>query len=300
VWCPLPPCPLATLPPCTLHLATVHLGATGPLADLHHRCRVRVKMYLMADAEVGAANLAAFVAATAGRRGESAFVRGGRVTASPIVVANAYINSAVPLDDQLSPTDFLDDTMQFFAERKRSFVVWVPDSLPGLATEALARGGQQISPRRVAMVATDKVGERVTGPGLFDMRTVNNDEDDRMFAYVAEQAFKFHGLGTLLLVHDCFHAPATRWVIAYDGEQPVGVACGFIDGEVGGLYFAGTIDTHRGRGVAADLTANVTDYLFGLGADRIVLQSLDSGVPAYQRLGFTMCGTYELLTWESR
>jgi Acetyltransferase (GNAT) family len=267
---------------------------------LHRKCRVRANMYAMADAEVGATNLAAFVAATAGRRGESALIRGGRVTASPIVVANGYINSAVPLDDQLSPTDFLDDTMEFFAERKRSFVVWVPDTLPDLAKEGLARGGQQISPRRIAMVTTENVAGRVATPGRYDIRTVNNDEDDRMFAYVAEQAFKFHGLGTLLLVHDSFHAPATRWVIAYDGEQPVGVACGFVDGDVGGLYFAGTIDTHRGRGVAADLTANISTFLFGLGVERIVLQALEGGVPAYQRLGFTMCGTYELLTWESR
>ncbi len=275
-------------------------GNRQGLPGLHRKCRVRAKMEAMAEAEIGAANLAAFVAATAGRRGESALVRGGRVTASPIVVANGYINSAVPLDDQLSPTEFLDDTMKFFAERRRSFVMWVPDSLPALAAEGFARGGRQISPRRIAMVATENVGEKTAAPGTFDIRTVNNDEDDRMFAYVAEQAFKFHGLGTLLLVHDCFHAPATRWVIAYDGEQPVGVACGYIDGDVGGLYFAGTIDTHRGRGVAADLTANISNFLFGLGVKRIVLQALEGGVPAYQRLGFTMCGTYELLTWESR
>jgi hypothetical protein len=250
----------------------------------------------MGNAEVGAANLAAFVAATAGRRGESAEIRGGSVTASPVSVASGYINAAVPIDIDLRPDQFLDDALDFFTERRRSFVLWVPASLPALMTEAVARGGVQSLPPRVAMETT----RRVTRPGRFDMRSVSNDEEARLFGSVAESAFQLPGLSTLLLVHDSFRGVGTEWVVAYDGLQPLAVACAYLNGTTGGLYFACTLAEHRGRGAAADLTGYLSDHLFDQGAERIVVQSLEPGAAACEHLGFVRTSTYELFTWELR
>jgi predicted GNAT family acetyltransferase len=79
----------------------------------------------------------------------------------------------------------------------------------------------------------------------------------------------------------------------FDGPDPVGVACGYLDDETGGIYYVATPPEHRGRGVAAAATAWVTNWLLARGARIVILQSSESGFGVYQRLGFDVYDTYQ-------
>ena len=82
-----------------------------------------------------------------------------------------------------------------------------------------------------------------------------------------------------------------------EGEQPLGVACGFGTGDVGGVYYVATPEEHRGQGAAALATTYVTNTLFDSGATSVVLQASAMGFPVYERLGFAVYDSYEQLTF---
>ena len=113
-----------------------------------------------------------------------------------------------------------------------------------------------------------------------------------MFGDLAERGYGIPGLGWLLTNHDAFHAPGVLWAIVGRGQQPLGVACSFGADDVGGVYYVGTPEEHRGQGVAALATTFVTNAQFERGATSVVLQASAMGRGIYERLGFTPYDEY--------
>jgi GNAT superfamily N-acetyltransferase len=251
----------------------------------------------MDDLTLGAENLAAFVATTAGRTGTVAEIRGGLAVAGPVAVANGFVDGTVPIDAGSSPADLLDDAIRFYAALGRAFVLWVPVSTPDLADEAVRRGGVSDASRAPAM----SIRHRIPVPAGLDLHPVADGAEGEIFGDLAERGYGLPGLGWLMTHHDCFAAPGCTWVIASEGTQPLGVAGGFLHrargATVGGVYYVATPEEHRGRGVAATATAWVTNHLFDEGADVVVLQASDMGFPIYQRLGFEVYDTYQRFTF---
>ena len=97
----------------------------------------------MDDHALGSTNLAAFIAATAGRNGTVATLPGGVAVAGPVAVPNAFVDAAVSTDANCSPVEFLDDVTAFYAEQGRAFVLWAPAS----SHDRLLRGYPTRTPR---------------------------------------------------------------------------------------------------------------------------------------------------------
>jgi ribosomal protein S18 acetylase RimI-like enzyme len=232
-------------------------------------------------------NLARFVSAVSGRRGATREVRGGSVIACIVPVKNGYLDAAIPTDYSIDPSGFLDDAQSFFVEHHRPFVVWVPQSFAGLIAEVAGRGGLLDSSDTPAMF----IAQRVEVDIRCDMRIVESAQDRATFAEVCERGYGVAGLGWITQHIEAFDADGTTWVVAFDQDEPVGVGCGFHDGQAGGIYYVATPAEHRGRGIAREVTAWLVNHLLDGGVDEVVLQSSKPGLPVYQRLGFE---TYDL------
>ena len=247
----------------------------------------------MSDLTLGGNNLAEFIAATAGRKGIVARLTGGLAVAGPVGVANAFVDAAVQTDPASSGVEFLDEVTAFYAEQARGFVVWAAASSPALIQEAARRGGvpdQEVAPamsvHEPIALATDLRVSRVT-----------SDEEGAVFGDLAERGYALPGMGWLLQQHDSYQAPNVTWVLVADEHQPLGVACGFLSGESGGLYYVATPAEHRGRGVAGAATAWLTNMLLDQGAQTVVLQASAAGLPIYQRLGYQIYEEYRRFTF---
>jgi GNAT superfamily N-acetyltransferase len=234
----------------------------------------------------GVVNLGRFVSATAGRTGTTQLLTGGVAVASPVPVVNGFVNAAVALPGATS--DFVDEAMTFFAGLARGFVMWVPDRQRELTTLVQAVGSASEKSLSPAM----SIRQPIAKGSAFDFRVVGSSGDGVVFGDVAERGYELAGLAWLLARHDSFGADGAIWVTAFDGHIPVGTACGFLDGDTGGIYYVATPPEHRGRGVAAACTAWVTNWLLEHGANCVTLQASQSGFPVYQRLGFTVYDTY--------
>lgn len=227
------------------------------------------------------ANVAAFVAATAGRPGRIEEVEGGLLVASPVPVANGYYNAAFP-HDEVDPDPFLDRATAFFAERSSPFVLWVTEEAPQLIAAATARASTvlpEVLPQMVVRSPLPAV------PGL-RVTEATSDADRALFGDLCEESYGIAGLAWILEHHDALRAPGTIWAIVADESGPLGVGAGYGDGVTGGIYYVGTPARSGRKGAAGAVTTWLANRLFDLGAAEVTLQASRAGQPVYARLGF--------------
>ena len=77
-----------------------------------------------------------------------------------------------------------------------------------------------------------------------------------------------------------------RTVIAWEGDQPLATAQVVLSHGVAGVYYVGTVEAARGRGLAELVTRTVTNLGFDLGAALVTLQASSMGDPIYRRMGY--------------
>jgi GNAT superfamily N-acetyltransferase len=244
--------------------------------------------------ELTTANLAAFVAATSGRNGTVDAVPGGVVVASPVPVANGYVNAAFRTTPDVPATVFLTGTRSFFDSIGHPCVVWVPTGDADLLAAAIVAGGASDGPDTPAMSRATPVGS----VSALQVRQVENMEDRSIFGRLCEEGYAEPGLAWLLDHHGSYDSSGAVWVIAADAAGDCGVGCGYLDGTTSGIYYVATPPEHRGRGAGTAITAWLLDHLLESGAEQVSLQASRDGFPIYDRLGFATVGSYRRFAFD--
>ncbi len=80
--------------------------------------------------------------------------------------------------------------------------------------------------------------------------------------------------------------PYNHLVVAYLNGTPVSGAMLVFSHSIAGIYWVGTVESARKKGLAETCTAAVTNEAFRRGAGCVVLQASKFGEPIYRRLGF--------------
>lgn len=244
----------------------------------------------MDDLRAGTENLASFITATVGWKGQSRAARGGQLVASTYDVPNAYFKAAIRTDPQMDTNAFVADAQAFFGELKRAFYVWVSTDDIELRAAVLAIGGKSDGQKAPAMSIKRSVP---VGATRYSVKAATKPEDFEHFGNMVEAGYESPGLGWLLRDQESYSAQGVTWATAYDADNAVGAACGYLSGSTGGVYFVGTPPQHRAKGVGGEVTQWVVNSLFEQGAERVTLQSSEMGFRIYQKLGFGVCGHYE-------
>ncbi len=89
-------------------------------------------------------------------------------------------------------------------------------------------------------------------------------------------------------------ANAAAFVADLDG-RPAGIAMTIVSHSVAGIYWVGTSDGARGRGLGWTVTAAAVNAGFDMGAEIASLQASPMGEPLYRRMGFETIFDYELM-----
>jgi len=243
---------------------------------------------------IGLGNLASFVAATMGRVGHVQAVAGGVAVSSTVPVANGYVNAAFRTDASVAPMEFVSGARAYFTSLGHPFVAWAPLTDTAFVAELMEAGGNLVDGD------TPMLSIETCLPAAADLRVraASAAEDGVAFGRLCETGYGEPGLAWLLDHHRCYDAPGTVWAIAGDDTGDRGVGCGYLDGAAGGIYYVATPEEHRGRGVAAAITAWLVNRLLDGGATRVVLQASDAGLPVYRRLGFRPVETYRRVTFD--
>lgn len=269
-------------------MVRTHAGAGDDFGELARRCQ---------------ANYVAFnraLATMAGDRGE-VHESNGVVLCASATTFPVLMNQAWRVGPGVSGDDFLEIADNWFADRRRGYSIQVRDGF-GEDDDVLAaaeqRGlvGLMDAPE---MVCRHRLDESPLPQGIA-LEWVHDPTTLADFVTVNDAAYQTSGLpagvvGEAICDLDAFTAQGISSIVAYDAGQPVGAAQVLLSDGIAGVYWVGTVEAARGRGVGEAVTRAVTNRAFDAGAAVVSLQASAMGEPIYARLGYFTLYRYRTL-----
>lgn len=212
-------------------------------------------------------------------------------------------NGAFRIDDGVPAEVFVRRAEAFFAERGRGYTIKVRDGTEAdadLRRACLEAGLVAFGEPSPEMVCR----RRVPVPGVpsgVEIRRVTTAAGVADFAAVNADAYSTYGmpleaLPELFSRPDRFLcAPHVTAFVAYGDDEPLAAVLTLLSHGIAGVYWVGTVERARGRGLAAAVTATATNLVFDRGARLCTLQASPMGEPVYTRMGYEPVFRYENL-----
>lgn len=212
----------------------------------------------------------------------------------------AISNAAFRADDGLDPEDFLARAFDFFGRRERGFSVWVRDGEPADRDliAAAESGGLRSVHEMPEMVLTERAEELPLPEGVALRRLTGADEAGDYWR-VATAAYA--SLGFPPEVFACYEdregllADNVAAFLAHLDGRPIAIAMAIVSRGVAGIYWVGSLEEARGRGLGRAVTVAATNAGFDLGAELASLQASEMGRPIYEAMGYETIYDYRLL-----
>lgn len=209
-------------------------------------------------------------------------------------------NAAFRIDDELDPAESIERARAFFAVRDRGFAIWARAGTPqdrDLIEAAQAAGLEQVW-EMPEMVLDERVKEAPL-PDRVELQRVGSAADAADYWRVAASAYAGNGFPPEVFAYYKSHAGlvagnAVAYIARLDG-RPVAIAMTLVSHGVAGIYWVGTLEEARGRGLGHAVTAAAVNAGFDLGAETASLQASSLGKPVYERMGFETIFNYHLL-----
>jgi ribosomal protein S18 acetylase RimI-like enzyme len=209
-------------------------------------------------------------------------------------------NAAFRIDDELDPGDFIERARGFFSARDRGFAVWARSKAAedrGLIEAAEATGLRNVF-GMPEMVLGGRVEDRPPREGV-ELRRVTSPADAGDYWQVATRAYASLGFPPEIFAfyenHDGLAADNAAAFLAHLDGLPAGISMTIVSHGVAGIYWVGTTDDARGRGLGWTMTATAVNAGFDMGAEIASLQASPMGESLYRRMGFETIFDYSLL-----
>jgi hypothetical protein len=208
------------------------------------------------------------------------------------------INGALRTDDSIDPDILIRQADNFFSDRARGFSLWIREEIDEDLEQAANRSGFVQLIRQPEMVCSEKLPSQPLPDGV-EIKRVTNAEDVALFAHITASSFSVYGM-PLDVAHQAFSAPEQMLqphivaLIAYVERRPVSCALTLVRDGVAGLYWVGTIEAYRKRGLATAVVRQITNVGFDLGAHISTLQATVMGEPVYKKLGYETIFYYRI------
>ena len=193
--------------------------------------------------------------------------------AFPIGFANAVFALGGPPD----PERLMAAGDAFFGPLGRGYTVWIRDHLDAELERACEAGGLQPLGDSPGMILEEPV-PAATPADSVDFVPLDDVAAVRDFTEVSAGAYATVGMPEAV-VHKLFEQPErllrphVLGVVARDGKQPLSTALVILSHGIGGVYWVGTLEAGRKRGLGDACTRIVSNAAFERGARAVVLQA---------------------------
>lgn len=209
-------------------------------------------------------------------------------------------NAAFRRDDEVDADDFVDRAKAFFGERGRGFSIWARDGEG--ADEDLVAAASRADMQHVfampEMVLTRPVEEPAL-PGGAELRRLGSAEEAVGFWQIAAASYQSLGFPPEVFGsyenHAGLLAENVAAFVAHLDGAPVSIAMTIVSHGVAGIYWVGSLERARGRGLGRATTTAATNAGFAMGADLASLQASPMGAPIYADMGYETVFEYQLL-----
>jgi ribosomal protein S18 acetylase RimI-like enzyme len=211
----------------------------------------------------------------------------------------AISNAAFRRDDKANAAELVARAEEFFAGQGRGFSLWIRDGQPQDADllEAAEAAGLQLVYAMPEMVLAQPVEAPQLASGA-EIRQLTAAEQADDYWAVATASYASLGFPAEVFAgyrrHAGLLADNVAAFIAYLEEEPVSIAMTIVSDGVAGIYWVGSLERARGKGLGRAVTAAATNAGFELGADLASLQASPMGKPIYEAMGYETLFDYRL------
>lgn len=208
-------------------------------------------------------------------------------------------NAAFRVDDRLDPGELLERARAFFGERGRRFALMTRAGTPEDEDliAAAEEAGLEAAYSMPEMILGRRAEERPLPAGT-GLRRVEGAEDAAAYWRVAAQSYTSIGFPPEVFAHYTDHeglrAPGVAAFLAHFDGEPASIAMTIVTDRVAGIYWVGSHERARGRGLGWATTAAAVNAGFEMGADMASLQASPMGEQLYRRMGFETVFEYRL------
>lgn len=208
-------------------------------------------------------------------------------------------NTAFRSDDGLDAAELLAAALAFFGERERGFSLWVRSGSedPDLVAAAEGRGFQCVY-EMPEMLLHERAEERPLPDGV-ELRRLETPEQAEDYWRIAASSYTSIGFPPEMFAsyrnHEGLMAENLVAFLAYLDGEPVSIAMTIVTHGVAGIYWVGSLEAARGKGLGRAVTTAATNAGFDLGADVASLQASPMGRPIYEAMGYETAFDYRLL-----
>lgn len=211
------------------------------------------------------------------------------------VISNAAFRS----DDGVDAEEFVSRAKDFFDARGRGFSIWIRGDQredQDLAAASAAVGAQLVY-EMPEMILDSPVEEPdlPTGVELRQLSEAGQADD-----YWKVAAASYTSIGFPPEVFGSYTDNAGLLAenvvafIAYLDGAPVSIAMTIVSHSIAGIYWVGSLEQARGKGLGRAVTAAATNAGFELGAKVASLQASPMGKPIYEAMGYETVFDYRL------
>lgn len=231
-------------------------------------------------------------------RGEGWLLGAGRST-HPLIS-----NGAFRTDDGLDPGEHIARAREWFGRRGRGFALW---TRAGVAAdedliEAAERAGLQNAYAMPEMVLAGDSGApapfALPVPDGVELTRVGSSGDAAEYWRVATESYADIGFPPEIFAfyenNEYLWADGAAAFLARSEGRAVAISMTIVSHGVAGIYWVGTSEEARGRGLGRAVTAAAVDAGLELGAGSVSLQASPLGEPIYRRMGFETVYEYRL------
>jgi ribosomal protein S18 acetylase RimI-like enzyme len=211
------------------------------------------------------------------------------------VISNAAFRS----DNNVNADEFVSQAKDFFHARGRGFSTWIRgEEAEDLDLAAAASGaGLQLVYEMPEMV----LGSPVEKPDLLagiELRQLSEARQADDYWKVAAASYPSVGFppevfGSYTNNAGLLAENVAAFIAYLDGE-PVSIAMTIVCHGVAGIYWVGSLEQTRGKGLGRAVTAAATNAGFELGAEIASLQASPMGKPIYEAMGYETVFDYRL------
>jgi len=209
-------------------------------------------------------------------------------------------NVALRREDGADAADFLARASDFFARGQRRFSIWLRAEQP--ADRDLVAAAESAGFRTVFEMPEMTLDAPLPSkplPAGAELRRLSAPDQVPDFWRVAKAAYATNGFPPEVFAgytrHEGLLAANVAAFVAYLDGEPVSIAMTIVNNDVAGIYWVGSIEQARGRGLGQAATVAATNAGFDLGGKIASLQASPMGRPIYSKLGYETAFDYRLM-----
>ena len=213
----------------------------------------------------------------------------------------AISNAVMRRDDAVDATELIAVARRFFTDRGRGFSVWVRGGVDEDLLAAAEKDGLNFVYEMPEMTCEQRVDQRPLADNAEVQPVTSTDQVAAYWELTGRAYVSLAFPQELFGYYDRLEGVLADNVAAFLGYldgKPVSAAMTVVHDGVAGIYWVGTLEEARGRGLAWATTAAATNAGLDMGAELASLQASHMGEPIYSRMGYEALYPYRLFMAE--